>query len=108
MKGRLPPLHEPQARSRIMRKPHAGIAPLIAVTLFCCVLNSVKAARAADAAGPVVMELNTVTLELECRDGAMAGEFLPIRAQIVEADTWGGNQQSHADLTGYEGQAGLR
>ena len=28
--------------------------------------------------------------------------------QILEADTWGGNPQSHANPTGYEGQAGRR
>ena len=30
---------------------------------------------------PVVMETNAVTLELVCRDGAMEGEFHPIRAE---------------------------
>jgi len=36
------------------------------------------------------MELNAVTLELACRDGAMEGTFHPIRARMLEATTWGG------------------
>jgi len=65
-----------------------------------------KAAEATNAALPVVMESSAVTLELVCRDGATEGEFLPIHARMLEATTWAGNQQSHADLTGYSAQPG--
>ena len=71
-------------------------------------LRAAEASDAADPAAPVVMEMNAVTLELVCRDGATEGEFHPIRCRMLEATTWGGNQQSHADLTGYSAQPGGR
>jgi hypothetical protein len=57
---------------------------------------------------PVPMDLDAVTLELTCRDGAVEGEFHPIHAKMLDAATWGGNQRSEADLSGYAGQAGRR
>ena len=67
-----------------------------------------EATDGTDPAAPVVMEMDAVTLELVCRDGATEGEFHPIRSRIIEATTWGGNQQSHADLAGYTAQPGGR
>ena len=80
------------------------ILPLIGLTSLCSRLNAADPNPAA----PVVMEMNAVTLQLDCLDGATEGEFHPIQARMLEAATWGGTPQSHADLTGYEGQPGGR
>ena len=47
-------------------------------------------------------------LGTDCPDGATEGEFHPIGARMLEATTWGGTQQSHADLTGYSARPGNR
>lgn len=78
-----------------------GIAILVAGTdgLF-------SRAAAAEAPGPVVMETKAITLELVCRGGAMSGTFHPKGARMLDATTWGGGPQIHADLTGYGGNPG--
>jgi len=86
-----------------------GIAvPIGLLVVWTLASSLLKATETADPASPVVMEKDVVTLELVCRDGATDGEFLPIRARMLEACTWGGNQQSHADLTGYTARPGPR
>ena len=83
----------------------AGIAAeVVSLIGLMPAASRLRAAEAVDPAAPVVMEIDAVTLELVCRDGATEGEFHPLHARMLEAATWGGNQQCHADLTGYAGQ----
>ena len=86
----------------------AGIA-LLVVSLNGATLLSSRL----EAAGPVIappspvaMDLNAVTLQLVCRDGATEGKFHPIQAQVLEANTWDGGPKSYANLTGYAEQPG--
>src|SRR5271157_842453 len=85
-----------------------AIESLIGAMFVSSQVKAAEANGAAESAAPVVMEKAAVTLELVCRDGATEGEFQPIRARMLEATTWGGSQQSHADLTGYSGVPGRR
>lgn len=79
--------HNPR-RPRIFA---AGIASVI-VSLIGVILQSpLQAAEAANAthpASPLAMEMNAVTLELDCHDGATEGEFHPIGARMLEATVW--------------------
>ncbi len=85
----------------------AGIAAeVVSLIGLMPAASRLRAAEAVDPAAPVVMEIDAVTLELVCRDGATEGEFHPLHARMLEAATWGGNQQCHADLTGYAGSPG--
>ena len=58
----------------------AGIAfQIVSLIVLALLLPSLSAAEPTDAtnpAAPVVMELNAVTLELVCRDGATEGSFI--------------------------------
>ena len=55
------------------------IISLIGLTLLASGLKAAEATETTNAALPVVMEMNAVTLELVCRDGAAEGDFHPIR-----------------------------
>ena len=69
----------------------AGIAveivSLIGLTLVSSRLKAAEAGGSATA--PVVMEMNAVTLELVCRDGATEGEFHPIRCANARSNHLG-------------------
>ncbi|MGO8744521.1 MAG: hypothetical protein ACLQNE_00900 [Thermoguttaceae bacterium] len=84
------------------------IVSLGSLALLSARSKAAEPAGAVNPAGPVVMETGAVTLEIVCRDGAMEGEFHPIRSRMLEVTTWGGGPQAHADLAGYGGRPGGR
>ena len=59
-----------------------AVVLLVGLALASSGLKAAPAAGAGEPAAAVAMEMNAVTLELVCRDGATEGEFRPIRARM--------------------------
>ncbi len=72
------------------RIPFRFVLPFVGVAIAVAGLNNLISRALAADGSPVAVELNAVTLELVCRDGADTGTFRPIHARVLEANTWAG------------------